>query len=490
MPTGEESYWGLTFTHDGNYVYYVRYETTMWLGAVYRVPTLGGESKKVAESVASAVTFSPDDQRIAFTRSTGGGSEPQLVIANADGSGERTLRTLKGSEDFGQFGAWSPDGKMIAIGVYADSYYSGLRAIEVAGGKEESIGSKHWFVERAAWFPDGSGLIVAAYEPGQLIGQLWEVAFPGGQARRITNDLISYDDVDITADSSTLVSRQNDTPMNIWVAPKGQASMARQITTGSLDYSGWTALSWTPEGRIVYFSYRDSTPNLWLMEVDGSHARQITSGQEIKFDPSVCPDGHTVVFGSLTTSGIWRVDIDGGNLKQLTPGPLEAFSSCSADSKWVVFQSGRAGAHRIWKVPIEGGTPTQVTDYPSTSPVVSPDGKWIACFDITDPNRRKISIIPFSGGPPAKTLDFRRHVGPYGGAVGIQWSPDGRALTYIDVRNGVPNIWSQPVDGGPPRQITNFASDLIYSFAWSRSGDLALARGAWTSDAVLIRNFR
>lgn len=73
---------------------------------------------------------------------------------------------------------------------------------------------------------------------------------------------------------------------------------------------------------------------------------------------------------------------------------------------------------------------------------------------------------------------------------GIQWSPDGRALTYVDVRKGVPNIWSQPVDGSPPRQITDFTSDLIYSFAWSRSGDLALARGAWNSDAVLIRNFR
>jgi len=491
VPPAEESYSGLTFTHDGNYVYYDRFEKSGRLGAVYRVPTLGGESKKVAENVASAVMFSPDDQRIAFTRSIGGGSEPQLVIANADGSGQRTLLTLKNSEDFGAAGgAWSPDGKVIAVAVFADSYAS-LRTIEVNGGKEESIGPKQGGLDGAAWLPDGSGLIVSVYEPGQVVGQLWEIAFPGGQVRRITNDLLSYDSVGITADSSTLISVQNDTPMNVWVAPKGQASGARQITTGSLDYSGWFGLAWTPKGRIVYFSYRDSTPNLWLMDADGAHARQITSDPGIKLAPSVCPDGRTVVFSS-STSGIWRVDIDGGNLKPLTPSPSEEFSSCSADSKWVVFQSERAGAPRIWKVPIEGGAPTQITDYPSSFPVVSPDGKWIACFDHTDPHRRKISIIPFTGGPAANTLDFQRTVMPFGGdtAPGIQWSPDGRALTYIDVRKGVPNIWSQPVDGGPPRQITDFTSAIIYSFAWSRTGDLAMALGAATSDAVLIRNFK
>ncbi len=147
------------------------------------------------------------------------------------------------------------------------------------------------------------------------------------------------------------------------------------------------------------------------------------------------------------------------------------------------------GSDRIWKVPIEGGTPTRITDYDSDYPVVSPDGKWIACLDITDPTRRKISVIPFSGGPRAKTLEFRQAMLMSWG-VGIQWSPDGRALTYLDVRKGTPNIWSQPVDGGPPRQITDFTSGSIYSFAWSRSGDLAVSLGASTSDAVLIRNFR
>ena len=50
-----------------------------------------------------------------------------------------------------------------------------------------------------------------------------------------------------------------------------------------------------------------------------------------------------------------------------------------------------------------------------------------------------------------------------------------------------PNLWSQPLDGGPPKQVTDFKSDEIFSFAWSRDGkQLALARGVETGDVVLI----
>jgi Tol biopolymer transport system component len=53
---------------------------------------------------------------------------------------------------------------------------------------------------------------------------------------------------------------------------------------------------------------------------------------------------------------------------------------------------------------------------------------------------------------------------------------------------GASQIWLQPVDGAPPRQVTKFASDSIYSWAWSSDGKrLALSRGNTNSDAVLIR---
>jgi len=64
-------------------------------------------------------------------------------------------------------------------------------------------------------------------------------------------------------------------------------------------------------------------------------------------------------------------------------------------------------------------------------------------------------------------------------------------LTYIDESNGVDNIWSQPVNGGSRKALTNFKSDRISSFAWSRDGKrLAISRGPVTTDVVLLRDFR
>ncbi|HEY0083212.1 MAG TPA: protein kinase [Pyrinomonadaceae bacterium] len=47
------------------------------------------------------------------------------------------------------------------------------------------------------------------------------------------------------------------------------------------------------------------------------------------------------------------------------------------------------------------------------------------------------------------------------------------------------------LDGGPPRQLTDFKTDQTFSFDWSRDGKLlALARGTQTSDVVMITDFK
>jgi serine/threonine protein kinase len=58
-------------------------------------------------------------------------------------------------------------------------------------------------------------------------------------------------------------------------------------------------------------------------------------------------------------------------------------------------------------------------------------------------------------------------------------------------KNGVSNIWQQPLTGGPPKQITNFKSELIFDFQWSPDGSqLALTRGSLTSDVITMGSFR
>lgn len=71
------------------------------------------------------------------------------------------------------------------------------------------------------------------------------------------------------------------------------------------------------------------------------------------------------------------------------------------------------------------------------------------------------------------------------------WTPDSKAVMYVDDRNGVSNLWSQTLDGHPPKQMTNFTDASIFNFAWSRDGkQLFLARGAVNSDVVLISNVK
>ena len=96
------------------------------------------------------------------------------------------------------------------------------------------------------------------------------------------------------------------------------------------------------------------------------------------------------------------------------------------------------------------------------------------------------------GGTPVVAFDFPEFSGTIGpGFFGqsIRWTADGKALTYIDTQGGVSNLWIQPVDGGPRKQITNFSSDLIFDYDWSPDGKrLALARGHQLSDVILIRD--
>ena len=180
------------------------------------------------------------------------------------------------------------------------------------------------------------------------------------------------------------------------------------------------------------------------------------------------------------------MDTDGGNLKELAEGQGGRFPRSSPDSRWVVFTGDR-----LWKVSIDGGEAVQLTDKWTSNPTVSPDGSLVACWyrdDDQQPNTpAKVAIIPFAGGDPVKVFDIPGSVNI---AAGLRWTPDGRALTYIDTINGVSNIWSLPIDGGAPKQLTDFKAEQIFAFDWSRDGQLLLSRGVVSRDVVLIGSFR
>jgi TolB protein len=315
-----------------------------------------------------------------------------------------------------------------------------------------------------------------------------------GEAHRISKDLQDYHGATLTSDAKTLVTKQTQTISGLWVAPGGDADRAIEIISQKEDnaynYSYYyrTRFSWMPDGRIMYTSLVNGTQSLWMMSAAGENNKLLTADTNNSTFPSVTSDSRYIVFISESSgfSNIWRMDLDGSNQMKLTTGQDESWAWCSPDGQWVVFHSAKEGRRTIWRVPIEGGTPEQLSDYPSVCPVVSPDGQWIAIYYRLETKAPwRLGIIPFNGGPPVRSFEVPKDV-LFQSLV--RWTPDGSALAYIMNRDGVSNIWVQPLDGRPAKQLTNFKSDQIFWFEWSPDGQqLGVSRGAITSDVVMIR---
>jgi len=198
---------------------------------------------------------------------------------------------------------------------------------------------------------------------------------------------------------------------NLCVLPPGEKNRAQQITSGPGKQEGYGGLSWLGDDRIAYTSKAGGSPEVWAVNVDGSHAKQLTRRSDFGrlFAARACAGGRYILTVSDLPS-IWRFDSDGGNPKQLTNFDYDWGPSSSLDGKCVVFTSARLGKHTLWRTSIDGGEPERLTDYPSENPDVSPDGKWIAFSNESEPGslaRAGTSRQPRRPWDPARRT--RRH---------------------------------------------------------------------------------
>ena len=230
VPPSDGWFSGVTFSRDGNDVYYVMWSKDDTTYALYRVPVMGGESAKILANVASPITFSPDGKRFAFVRDTSE-TETGLFISNADGTQEKLLGQRKAPNSFSRAGpSWSADGKLIACAVFDElpdeqPSFMNVAGLNVDDGKEQLLTNGKWAkVLQVAWLSDNSGFIMAATQKGQG-ALLWYVSYPEGKYRRITNDPSNYpsdyDSVSLTSDSKTLVASRFETRTNLWNSPSG-----------------------------------------------------------------------------------------------------------------------------------------------------------------------------------------------------------------------------------------------------------------------------
>ncbi len=487
-------YRGLTFSPDGNYLHYLARAGTLEVDDLYRVPLLGGAARRLNQNVGGAVTFAPDGRRFAFVRYDAKTNDSALVISEADGTGERVLAVRKPPEVLRDV-AWSPDGQTIAYSFFgqdAEGYYTHIGEARLTDGRESVISSARWRLVRGlAWLPDRSALLVAARDRASAPGtpaQVWQIAYPSGEPRQLTHDSSPFDSLSLTADGKTLVATRSELRSNVWVVTGGDYAGARQVTAGR--ENGSNGCAWTPDGRLVYASRTSGYFDIWLMNADGGEPRQLTSGTDANNFPSVSPDGRYVVFETNRGVGwsLWRMNLDGSAQKELTRNTGQ-FSrpQVSADSRWVYYSGpGSSGRLVTWRVAIDGGEPEQLTRKETSAARLSPDGQLLLYYYRERPEApARIEVAPSAGGEPVRVLDSPRDTHD------ADWSPDGGALVVVKDVENVSNLWTLPLEGGKPRQLTDWKSDKIFWFAWSRDGrQLAVARGDTFYDVMLIKDFR
>lgn len=237
-------------------------------------------------------------------------------------------------------------------------------------------------------------------------------------------------------------------------------------------------------------------------------------------DPQVSPDGKQVLFTLRTTdldanagrNDLWLVGVDGSGLRQITTHKSGDFNGrWAADGRSIYFLSTRSGSSQVFRLAFDGGEAVQVTDLPVdvSNLELSPDGKLLgfslevfpacgadlACtkkrldendarkasgkiydslfmrhWDTWMDGRRNHLFVMPAGGPAMATtaidimpgFDADAPSKPFGGAEEFTFTPDGKGMVYSARNVGRVEAWStnfdlfySPVDGSAaPRQLT------------------------------------
>lgn len=502
VPATNLNFSAVTFSPNGDWIYYCQTRSDFSVNTLYQVPTLGGQSKKLIEDVDSAVTFSPDGKRFAFMRHTTTGSEDIVFNVNAATlEMEEIIRSRQAGFDFFSARlAWSPDGRKILTGAghREGGFVSGMTVGEIDVAEKRFVPldpTKFYSVGNFTWFADGSGFLCAGRESQNGPVQVWRSSYPRVEFQQVTNDFNDYAEVGLSSDGKTIVTLKGETNSSLW-RYSAAARNSTQITPDGRTVYGLNGLTQAPNGTVYFTNKEGKEFQLWKTDAEGKNATGVLEVPGSSVVPAVSPDGNFLVFARQIekTSRIWRSNADGTNAVQLSEAnsPFFEFNpQVTPDGKVIIFQRQLTDEDRsvLMKMPLQGGPAEVLYEDPGWSvfnPRISPDGKRIAfaTFDMkTFEKRLQVASLSEQGVVKVE-LDME-----YNLVNQFMWSPNGKDLTVLTTRDGTPNVYRQPLDGSPATPITNFKSGRIYNFTWSVDGkELLLARGNTVNDLLLIRD--
>ena len=400
--------------------------------------------------------LSPDGKKIAFvfdgcvwTIPVSGGVDPLIA-------GEpRKLTDNIGAWDMSNSFAWSGDGKWIAVNAELKSSSTSIYIIPSEGGKPKKVqvpshqcGYPTEF--RLSLSPDGK---ILAYTTGYKAGD-WQTKYSQIFTMPVTGG-----------------------------SPKELTGPGTQEPAFSPDGSKIVYVKYTKNDQGRYYS------DVWIIPSEGGTPVQVTSLQSLQvYGPSWSPDGRMIAFlrraGIGDPKEIWIVPVTNKGNPSAPPTkvdlPLASYSEVggwTSDNK-IGLQLMNPEYEIIYTVNSSGGIATQVTPQGWTEyPKWSPDGKKIFFRGA----RGKIAFVP-SGGGAIDSIPIQSEFEMFTAAPGSgnDISPDGKTIVFSGARYFYKesekkwdvNIYTIPVEGGKPRQLTAIAAELQDRFpCWSPDGN-------------------
>ena len=506
IPERGVAYWSHVFTPDGNTIIFGQRSAADPKGSLYSISTLGGTPRRLVGDIDSPPTFSPDSQRMAFTRvAFPNPDETALMVAGKDGTDVKPLAVFKRPDRVaGLFyggPTWSPDGLSVVtsvnrIGGEGAEARAWLAAVNVSDGTITTLADPGWIVANQAQFlPDGKSLLVIARAMEQSETQVWRVSLPGGEARRVTADLNDHRIVSLTRDGKTLASVSGDVSCGVTgLSLRGEAR-PRRLSRGR--YDGLNGVAFAEMGRAVYTSVADR----W------SFVSADLSGGERETVMSAEP-GEVLIFPTCTAAGAIYVlarGRTGGEIRVMEKGASAPRSLCRAAGTAAVSRDGRflvylrsasqdggdnevargSGTALLVRRDLASSEERKLTDARAFLPAVDPSSTRVAFYFNTAEGGFRIGVCSSEGGPlladlPAEPLSTT--------TSRIVLRDEGLYLNTVAGDRA--NVWLQPLDGKPARRITTFTDQLIFDFAISDDGEsLLVARGPRLRDAQLITGF-
>jgi len=319
--------------------------------------------------------------------------------------------------------------------------------------------------------PDGSAVVftvgVVDIEKNSQARQLWLVPLAGGTPRQVTTEARNTS-ARFSPDSKKIawISTKSGTAQ-VWIMDQFGAD-ARQITRLSTEADG---VIWSGDGKTLVFT-SDVYPE--CNADDACNARKLDAESKSKVKARTYTTllyRHWTEWRGKRVKHLMAVSADGGTVKDLTPGSkfdVPPYSlggggnyAVSPDGKEVCYAANldedqaTSTNWELYTIPIEGGEPKKISASlgADSSPLYSPDGKWIAWRMQVRPgyesDRWRLVVMERETGKiNILTENIDRHV------TGFTWHPDSRRIAFTLEDRGRQQAQMIPVIGGGTRSLT------------------------------------